>query len=52
MKSVLPALTGKGYDSLEIADGGTASMEYVRVTFGGVPEEERQKIRKKYIVFI
>jgi len=35
MKEVLPALTGHGYDKMEISDGETASREYMRVTFGG-----------------
>ena len=34
MKLVLPALTGKDYTSLEIQEGGTASREFLRVTFG------------------
>ena len=45
MKKVLPALTGRGYEELEIKDGGRASMEFLRVTFGDVPETERQKVR-------
>ena len=47
IKSVFPALTGKGYDGMEIADGGTASNEYLRVTYGeGVTEKERKTVRK------
>ncbi len=42
---VLPALCGEGYDNMEIGDGGTASREFVRVTFQNVPAEERQRIR-------
>ncbi len=45
IKAVLPALTGKSYEGLGIAEGGTASLEYLRVTFGDVDEKERQKIR-------
>ena len=30
---------------MEIADGGTASREYLRVTFGDVPEEEEHRVR-------
>lgn len=47
MKSVLEPLTGKGYDDLEIADGGTASQEYMRVTFGeqSKVKSEKEKIR-------
>ena len=47
IKSVLPALTGKGYDQLEIQEGSTASLEFLRVTFGDVPESERQRVRRQ-----
>jgi hypothetical protein len=47
IKAVLPALTGKSYAGLEIKEGGTASLEYLRVTFGKVTEKERQKVRKQ-----
>jgi hypothetical protein len=30
---------------MEIGDGGTASSEYARVTFGDAPEEERNRVR-------
>ncbi len=46
MKSVLPALTGKDYTSLEIQEGGAASREFVRVTFGDVSESERKRVRQ------
>ena len=45
MKAVLPALTGKGYEDMEIADGGTASLEFMRITFGKVTAAERKKVR-------
>jgi len=45
MKAVLPALTGKSYEGLEIAEGGTASLEYLRVTYGEVEDKEREKVR-------
>ena len=47
IKAVLPALTGKSYEDLEIAKGGTASLEYLRVTYGDVDEKERQKVRNQ-----
>jgi hypothetical protein len=47
IKAVLPALTGKSYEGLEIAEGGTASLEYLRVTYGDVDEKERQKVRRQ-----
>ncbi len=45
LKKVLPALTGKGYNEMEIADGGTASAEYLRVTFNEVDALDRQNVR-------
>ena len=47
MKAVLPVLTGRGYEGLEIQEGGMASMEFLRVHFGDVPEAERQKVREQ-----
>ena len=47
MKAVLPVLTGRSYSDLEIQEGGTASMEFLRVTFGDVPEVERRKVRQQ-----
>ena len=51
LKSVLPALTGKRYEHLEIQEGDTAGREFLRVTFGDVSEAERKRVRqalKKY----
>lgn len=45
MKLVLPALTGKDYTKLEIQEGGAASREFLRVTFGDVSESERKRVR-------
>ena len=47
IKSVLPVLTGRSYADLEIKEGGQASMEFLRVTFGDVPETERLKVRQQ-----
>jgi hypothetical protein len=41
----LPALTGKDYTLMEIQEGGEASREFVRVTFGDVSEVERKRVR-------
>jgi|WetSurMetagenome_2_1015567.scaffolds.fasta_scaffold16311_3 hypothetical protein len=51
LKVVLPALTSGGYDALEIADGETASREYLRVTFGAAGEAERAGVRKQLEVY-
>ena len=47
MKAVLPALTGRGYEGLAIQEGATASLEFLRVTFGQVSEVERQQVRRQ-----
>ena len=46
MKAVLPALTGTGYEQLVIQEGGAASREFLRVTFGQVPDAERRRVRR------
>ena len=46
IKAVLPAFTGKDYSHLAIGEGGTASLEFVRVTFTDVSAEERAKVRR------
>lgn len=47
IKAVMPALTGRGYDGLEIAEGATASLEFLRVHFGDVTAAERQRVRER-----
>jgi hypothetical protein len=47
MKAVLPAMTGKGYENLAIQEGGAASREFLRVTFGEVSKAERVKVRRQ-----
>lgn len=44
-KAVLPAMTGSGYEDLDIADGQTASLRFLDMAFGGVSREERAAIR-------
>ena len=46
IKKVLPALTGQGYDGMEIAEGVEASIKYYKVTYGEATEEERNKVRE------
>jgi hypothetical protein len=45
IKSVLPAITGKGYDILPIADGDSASRAFLNVTYTDVSEEECSQVR-------
>ncbi len=46
LKKVLPAITGCGYEGLDITEGQAASIAYQAVTYGDVPEEVRNKVRK------
>ena len=45
IKAVLPVLSDLKYSDLEIGKGDLASLEYERVTYGDVGEEERLKVR-------
>ena len=45
LKRVLPAITGRGYEDLDITEGQAASIAYQAVTYGDVSEEVRGKVR-------
>ncbi len=45
LKAVLPAVTGRGYEELDIAEGKLASIQFEKVTYGETSEEERYKVR-------
>ncbi len=47
IKAVLPVLTGKSYAEMDIQEGGAASREFLRVTFGEVSNAERAKVRRQ-----
>ena len=52
LKAVLPAVTGKSYEGLDIANGEDATLSFQRVTFGeDVPEEEKAKVRDDLIKY-
>ena len=51
IKKVLPALTGRSYGDLNVHEGGTASLEFLHVTFGQVTAEERDRVRKDLLVY-
>jgi hypothetical protein len=46
VKKVLPALTGKGYNNLDIAKGDVASLAYFNLVNGIYDFEAKQKIRQ------
>ncbi|MDD5701458.1 MAG: DUF2779 domain-containing protein, partial [Dehalococcoidales bacterium] len=45
LKKVLPAITGKGYEGMNISDGTNASILFEHITYGEVTEEERARVR-------
>jgi CRISPR/Cas system-associated exonuclease Cas4 (RecB family) len=46
LKYVVPALLGSGYEDMEIADGGTASSKFLRISLGDVDASETAKVRQ------
>lgn len=44
LKAVLPAITGRGYEDLDINDGQLASISFLSATFGDMPNAERVKV--------
>jgi len=46
LKKVLPSLTGKSYDGMDIADGITASIEFFNSHYGEVEESKKLKVRE------
>jgi hypothetical protein len=51
LKSVLPAVTGRTYDGLAIADGTEASLRYLSITYGEVSDEERLRTREELLAY-
>lgn len=46
VKNVLPALTGKSYDDLEIKGGTSASLAFLDIAFSNIPISEKKKLRE------
>lgn len=44
IKKVLPALTSKGYDGLDIGKGDDASLAFFNIVMGNIPDEEKNKV--------
>ena len=51
LKQVMPALTGIGYDQLEINEGGLASLKYLEMVADGLSEDERLDIRRNLLTY-
>jgi len=44
LKKVLPAITGRGYDDLDISDGQIASLTFLAANYGDIPETDSEKV--------
>lgn len=51
LKYVLPAITGKSYRGMSIANGEDASLAYLDITYGGVPPETVKKVREDLLTY-
>jgi len=51
LKAVLPVLTGRGHDHLEIREGGAAAREFLRAIDPTTPPEERERIRSALLAY-
>jgi hypothetical protein len=45
IKEVLPAVTGKDYNGMEIAHGGDASLAFLSLLFDDLSDFEKQQLR-------
>lgn len=51
LKYVLPAITGKSYSGMDIANGEEASLAYLDITFGGTYPETVEKVRTDLLTY-
>jgi len=51
LKSILPALTGKGYEDMAISNGGDASLKFLDITFAQTTPETRQQVRRDLLEY-
>jgi len=51
LKAVLPVLTGKSYEDLEIADGQVAALRFREMAFGNLPAAKEKEIRNALEIY-
>ena len=49
LKQVMPALTDRSYDNMDIAGGSAAADEFMQVTFGDVSDAERKRVHSQLL---
>lgn len=47
LKVVMPALTGRGYDDLDVTDGLTAGRLFLDMVYGGLSRRDKHAIREQ-----
>jgi len=51
LKSVMPAVTGQGYDNMTIAKGDDASLAFLSITFENISPKEVERIRTDLLAY-
>ncbi len=51
LKAVLPAITDRGYEDLDISDGQVASITFLAVTYGDMPQAERAQVMENLVKY-
>jgi len=51
LKSVLPAVTGQGYEEMPIASGDDASLAFLTITFGDISADEAARVREELLAY-
>lgn len=51
LKSVLPAITGHGYEDMPIAKGDDASLAFLTITFEDMPADEVARVREELLAY-
>lgn len=51
LKSVLPAITGQGYEEMPIASGEDASLAFLTTTFGDMAADEAARVREELLAY-
>lgn len=51
LKSVLPAVTGLGYEGMPVANGNDASLAFLTITFADVASNEIARVREELLAY-
>ena len=51
LKSVLPVVTGLGYEGMAINDGNDASLAFLAITFEDLPVDDVARVREELLAY-